>query len=81
MSLICNSDILLTTKYDFSDDDLKKHARSTQLTKGWEAKYSSGTTFKPSMDVADLFQAGIEWDRKHERALTADEGCRVVLKE
>ena len=35
----------------------------------------------PSMDVADLFQAGINWDRKHERTLTADEGCRIVLKE
>ena len=33
------------------------------------------------MDVADLFQAGIDWDRKHERTLKADEGFRVVLKE
>ena len=81
VSLIFNSDILLTTKHDFSDDDLKTHAWSTQLTKGWEAKYSSGTTFKPSMDVADMFQLGIDWDRKHKKTITADEGCRVELKE
>jgi len=69
------------TKCDSSEDDLKTHARSTRLTEGWEAKSSSGVTFKPSMDVADLFQAGVDWDRKHERTLKADEGLRVVLKE
>ena len=81
VSLVFRLDNPLKTKFDLSEDDLKTHARSTQLTKGWEAKSSSGTTLKPSVDVADLFQAGIDWDRKHERTLTADEGCRVVLKE
>ena len=81
VSLIFRSDTPLITKIDFGDNDLETHARSTRLTKGWEAKSSSGTTSKPSMDVADLFQAGINWDRKHEKTLTADEGCRVVLKE
>ena len=71
----------LSTQFDSSEDDLETHARSTRLTKGWEVKSSSGTTFKPSMDVADLFQTGINWDRKHERTLTADEGCRIALKE
>ena len=73
--------MLLITKFDFSEEGLKTHTWSTQLTKGWEAKYSTGTTFKPSMGVADMFQAGIDWDRKHERTLTANEGYRVVLKE
>ena len=81
MSLILRSGNSLTTKFDFSEDDLLTYARSTRLTTGWEAKSSSGTTFKPAMNVADLFQAGIDWDRKHERTLTANEGYRVVLKE
>lgn len=71
----------MRTHFDFSEDDLKTHARSTRLSKGWEVKYTSGTTFEPSMDVADLFQTGINWDRKYERTLTADEGCGIVLKE
>ena len=81
MSLIFRSDKPLSIKFDSSEDDLETHARSTRLTKGWEVKSSSGTTFKPSMDVADLFQTGINWDRKHGRTLTADEGCRIALKE
>lgn len=81
MSLVFRSDIPLKTKLDFSKDDLETHAWSTQLARGWEAKSSSGTTFKPSVDVADLVKAGIDWDRKHERTLTVDEGCKVVLKE
>jgi hypothetical protein len=60
---------------------MKTHATSTQLTKGWESKTSSGMTFKPSVTVADLFQAEINWDRKQERSIKTDEGFRVVLKE
>ena len=80
VSLIFSSDILLVTEHDFSEDNLKKHAWSTPLTAGFEAKRSSGKTLKPSVDVADMFQLGIDWDRKHKRTIVADEGCRVELK-
>ncbi|PMD43846.1 hypothetical protein L207DRAFT_266659 [Hyaloscypha variabilis F] len=61
--------------------DLRTYATITHLTKGWEMKYSSGLNFTPLIPMIDFFKARISWNRKQERALKADEGFRITLKD